>query len=419
MSEHDWTAPGSAQPEPQQPWPPPPPPAPAQGPAAPAPPPYPGAAPGSPPPGQGYPPPGGGYPPPGGAAYPPPGQGYPPPGAGPGGWQQGYVPVVELRPGIIPLRPLTLGDIYGAVMKTIRGNVAATVGLAFLTTLIAMVPSTALGAWFGSLADPGSDPSGDPYASDSTIALGTIGGYIPTIFIAFATIILTGFVAYVVGQGVLGRTVSAGETWDGTKGRLLAVIGGSLLTGFIQLVVFAAILAIPIVMLVVASNGDASLGAAVFLFIILLLVAIVASLFLWTRFSFVSASIVLERIGVLAGIRRSWQLTTGTPFWRVLGIRILTSILVGVVSQVLVVPISFGGMLGLIGTGNEGHLYLFQAVVAGLTGLLTGTITTPFSAGVDATLYVDQRIRREGLDVQLISAAQSGTTGPWSAAGQA
>ncbi len=413
MSEHDWTAPGSAQPEPQQPWPPPPPQVPQQQPAR-----LPGTP---PPPGVPYPPPGGAaYPPPAGAAYPPPGPGQPPPGgrpAGPGGWQQGYVPVAELRPGIIPLRPLTLGDIYGAVMKTIRGNVGATVGLAFLTTLIAMVPSTAVGAWLGALADPSSDAA-DPYANDSGFALGLVGGYIPSIFIAFATIILTGFIAYVVGQGVLGRKVSAGETWDGTKGRLLAVVGGSLLTGFIQLVVLLALLAIPIVMLVLASNGDASLAVAIVLFVVLLLAAVVASLFLWTRFSFVSASIVLERIGVIAGIGRSWRLTSGTPFWRVLGIRFLTTILVAVLGQILAFPISLIGSLALLGTGNETHVFLFQAVIAGLTGLITGTITTPFSAGVDAVLYVDQRIRREGLDVQLISAAQAGGT-PWPAAGQA
>ena len=58
---------------------------------------------------------------------------------------------LEFRPGIIPLRPLTLGDIYGAVTKAIRGNVAATMGLALITSLICLVPTTALGAWLASM----------------------------------------------------------------------------------------------------------------------------------------------------------------------------------------------------------------------------------------------------------------------------
>ena len=50
--------------------------------------------------------------------------------------------------------------------------------------------------------------------------------------------------------------------------------------------------------------------------------------------------------------------------------------------------------------------------------LISGALTTPFTAGVDALMAIDQRIRREGLDVQLIHAAQQGGPAPWpSAAG--
>ena len=78
-------------------------------------------------------------------ATPPPPPGYPPPPA-PGPRVAG----LEFRPGIIPLRPLTLGDLYGAVTKAIRGNVAATIGLAVVTSLVCLVPTTALGAWVAS-----------------------------------------------------------------------------------------------------------------------------------------------------------------------------------------------------------------------------------------------------------------------------
>jgi hypothetical protein len=305
-------------------------------------------------------------------------------------------------------------------MKTIRGNVGATIGLAFITTLILTVPSTALGAWVGSLADPGSDPYADPYASsaDSTFFLGTLSSYIPSLVIAFGSVILTGFVAYVVGQGVLGRRVKAGETWDGTKGRLLSVIGASLLTGFVELAVVGAIMAIPIVLLVTAANGNGSMGGPILLLVLGVVVAIAASLFLWTRFAFPTAAIVLERVGVIAGISRSWRLTSGGQYWRVLGMRFLTAILVSIAGQILAFPISLVAFAGAIGTDNAGHLFVFSAIIAGLTGLITGAITTPFTAGVDAVLYVDQRIRREGLDVHLIAAAQSGAAAPWPAAGQ-
>jgi hypothetical protein len=41
-----------------------------------------------------------------------------------------------------------------------------------------------------------------------------------------------------------------------------------------------------------------------------------------------------------------------------------------------------------------------------LSQIVVGAITTPFTSAVIALQYVDQRIRKEGLDVQLIAASQ-------------
>ena len=58
----------------------------------------------------------------------------------------------------------------------------------------------------------------------------------------------------------------------------------------------------------------------------------------------------------------------------------------------------------LVGTGS---------ILTEDPALLTGAQTTPFSAGVDALLYVDGRMRREGLDIQLIQSAQGAAAPPW------
>ena len=79
----------------------------------------------------------------------------------------------------------------------------------------------------------------------------------------------------------------------------------------------------PIAWLVAA--GDAQAAP-----IVLLVLAAIASvplyLFLWTRLAFVTAVIVLEERGVFSAFARSWRLTSGMPFWRILGIRLLTSL---------------------------------------------------------------------------------------------
>ena len=80
----------------------------------------------------GYPP---GYPPPGyygHPGYPPPGYGYPPSGY-PGAVAQ------PLKPGIIPLRPLTLSEIYNGAVAYVRMNPKATLGMTAIVVVAAQV----------------------------------------------------------------------------------------------------------------------------------------------------------------------------------------------------------------------------------------------------------------------------------------
>ena len=340
---------------------------------------------------------------------PPPG--YPVPPAGyaaphqPAGPRPPAYAGLEFRPGIIPLRPLGLGDIYGAVTKAVRGNVAATMGLALLTALACLIPFTALGAWVANQETLELD-------SEEFGLYGTIGSSLPTVGSLLASIALTGFLAYVIGQAVLGRKVGIGETWDGTKRRLPALAGAVVLTLVGAVAVIAAILGVPIALAV--SQGFN--GLTVMLLVLAVLLLVVAYLFLWTRTAFVTSVIVLEGRGAFNAFARSWRLTSGTPFWRILGIRLLTSIIVSTVAQVIVFPIALFGVFGIIALGGESQIFMWQAVLGGISGVISAVITTPFSAGVDALLTVDQRIRREGLDVQLIHTAQHGGPAPWPSA---
>jgi hypothetical protein len=392
MSEGPWVAPGSTPPPEQIP----------PEPSFPAP----GYA--APPPGYAAPPPGYAAPPPGYAA-PPPGYAAPPPGyrAAPPPGQPGLAGL-EFRPGIIPLRPLALGDLYGAVTKAIRGNVAATIGLAVITSLVCLVPTTALGAWIASRETLSID-------SESSGLYGAVGNYLPAIGSVVSSIALTGFLAYVIGQAVIGRKVGIGETWDGTKGRLLAIAGAVLLTIVGALLILAVFLGPPIAWLVAVGGVEAG---PILLLMLGGLASVLLYLWLWTRFAFVTAVIVLEGRGVMSAFARSWQLTSGMPFWRIFGIRLLTSVIVGFAANIITLPLTLAGVGLILALGDESRLFMWQAVITGLATLISGAITTPFSAGVDALMAIDQRIRREGLDVQLIHAAQSGGPAPWpSAAG--
>src|SRR6478672_6895073 len=62
----------------------------------------------------------------------------PPPPLPPPRYGYGYGPQVH-KPGVVPLRPLGLGDFFDGAFKTIRRNPRAMVGLAALVTTAFMV----------------------------------------------------------------------------------------------------------------------------------------------------------------------------------------------------------------------------------------------------------------------------------------
>ncbi len=394
MSDQPWVAPGS---EPTRPVPPPPPPPPgAPSAAPPAAPPV--AAPQGPPPG----------------AWPPPPPAGPPP-----------VPyrAVEFRPGIVPLRPLTLGDLYGGVLKAVRGNPAATIGLAALTSFVLLLPTTALGAFLAGVS--GTDALGTAFSGSDTLpdgyALSLVGQYLPGIGQLLAGILLAGFLAQVVGQAVLGRKVGMGEVWRATRGRVLPMVGVVLVTGaaFLLLLV-AAVLVCVVLVMAVDPQGGGGIAAVVLLVLLVVVVTVALLVLLWVRWSFATPAVVLERMGVFDSLSRSWELAGSPrrgPFWRIFGIRLLTAVIVGIASSMITFPISLALVAVVVasasGDVDPGTLAVAQTVVSGITALLTGALTTPFTAGVDALLYVDVRVRTEGLDIRLIQAAQGAAEPPW------
>ena len=376
-------------------------------------------------PGTGQPPPPPGWAPPtsGPAAFPPPGQGGPP-GTYPPAPAPAYTRM-DVRPGIVPLRPLTIGDLFGGVLKAVRGNPGATIGLATLTSLVFLVPTTALGAWVASLGSLGSlDESSSAGASETLpdgFGFALVGQYLPSIGQVFSAILLAGFLASVVAAAVLGRKVTAGRTWRATRGRLPHLVGAVLVAAGASLLLVLVCVGIPVGVIAYGeSAGGGNIGVYVLVGLVGLLALVAGSLYLSTVWAFATPSIVVERLGVLGGLRRSSGLVgppTRQPFWRILGLRLLTSLITGVAASVITFPIALVIILvaaALTLDDPTGDSFLVaQTIAQGVAGLLAGALITPFQAGVDALLYVDARIRREGLDVQLIQAAQGAAPPPW------
>jgi hypothetical protein len=177
----------------------------------------------------------------------------------------------------------------------------------------------------------------------------------------------------------------------------------------LDLVVVTLLLSVPVVLGVVVGLQAGS-GVGWLVGVPVGLLAIAAVVFVQVRyFQLAAPALVLERTGVVASLRRAGQLSRG-QFWRIFGILLLTGLVAGIVGQVISIPLALIGAIGpLVFPGTVGALMLVLSSY--LSQILVGSLTTPFTSAVTALQYVDQRIRKEGLDVELIAASQRGPTG--------
>jgi hypothetical protein len=340
--------------------------------------------------------------------------GYGQPGYGrPGGWTDAPAP------GGIPLRPLGLGDMLNGAVASARRNPAATFGLAAIVmTIYGIVSAIFQAVERSQLAKVGSTQqalqNGQVLSQQQVNnEIGAFfGGILPaaavTLVISFVlTSALAGMLSAVIGRGLLGQRVGLGDAWR--AGRVGPVIGASLLLLLIAIcvplpvVVVAVVLALlhltPVAILIGLLGGIASVWL---------------ELFLLVRLSLTLPALVLERISPVSAVKRSFELSRGSS-WRLFGIQLLTRFIVGVASIVLSIPFTLvGGALGgsgsLFSVGTKATLA--SVIIIAIGGIVASTVTAPINAGVVVLLYTDLRMRREGLDLALRTAAQgNGLTG--------
>ncbi|GII82760.1 hypothetical protein Ssi03_07500 [Sphaerisporangium siamense] len=313
-------------------------------------------------------------------------------------------PPAAPRPGIIPLRPLGLGDILDGTIKLIRSNPKATLGLSAIAAAIGTLP-LAIGQaiYFNALGGVLADPSSLGYGSDAPVG-GVIaqagGGVLSYIMQFFLVTMLTGVLTRILGRAVFGGRITIGEAWRLTRPRLPALLGLALLTALIVM----APLAIVVVLLVALATAGASLEAVVFAGLILGLGYLVYAVIMTTRLALAPAAVVLEGRGVTEAIRRSWGLVRGA-FWRTLGILVLTMILTMLIGGILSVPVNVLTMLVAF-TGRDTLIAtVLTTILLIIGGILTSMITYPLQAGVNGLLYTDRRMRAEAFDLVLRTAA--------------
>ena len=259
-------------------------------------------------------------------------------------------------PAPVVMRPMTVADVLDGSIAVIKAAPRVMIGIAAAI----LVPLELVSAWVqrDSLADRGlsgaiSAATSSNNSSDVRVDAATIGLFVLS---GIALALVTGGVAAVLRGWLSESTPTAGDALRASLRHAPALIAAWLLVHVVE--------------------GVAALA-------LLLPLVLVMPMFLVT-----SPAIVFERIGPWNGVRRSWRLAR-TRYSAVLG----ATLLIAVVSIVLTVALS--------GLALIFEFWSYGWVIDAVCRAASGLITLPFVGAATTLVYLDTRIRAEGLDLEL------------------
>ena len=322
------------------------------------------------------------------------------------------------KPGIIPLRPLTLTDLFSGSFSALRKNPSVLFGFTIIVmTVVALLSlaGTMLPLFsFTSLMSNDLDPQASSKAlldSAYLSVVSTIVGYIALLAGSFlAGTVLDGVLSVAVSQLVIGKKITFKQSWALVKPRLWSMLGASFLS---MLAVGSPLLVLVILffMSLYSWPGSDAFFSLFGLLLALALPVVLVSYVISIRFLYAPICAVLEEKGPIEAVKRSWALTSGS-FWVTLGRVILINVVVGFIAGMIVQIIGIIAvivMFTILGDpsspSNVWSTIILYGVISALQ-MLAYSLVVPILAAYQTLMYVDEKIRKENFAPLLAHASQ-------------
>lgn len=321
----------------------------------------------------------------------------------PPGWGPPPSRAYEPRPGVVPLRPLGIGEIIDGAISTMRRHWKLQLGLsAAVVTAVSVLQAGALYLLYRNTAGLQSGEFSGPDAEAGVAA--NVAQVVTLLIGQLAQMVLLGILVFVVSRAVLGEDVTPRQAWQTVQPHLWQLIGLSVLI----MALMGVLVGVPALIAVAVAASGAPTGASITVAVIGELVAVPAAIWLWVRLGVAAPALVLEKVGIRAAMSRSARLVRRS-WWRVLGVLLLSTVISTILGGIIQTPFTFGTIFAGWNLDGAEPPGVWFYVLTTLGTAIAGTITYPFTAGVAALLYIDLRMRREALDLILVRAARAAT----------
>ena len=318
------------------------------------------------------------------------------------GWQS--------KPGIIPLRPLTIGDLFSGSFEAIRSNPKVLFGFTIVIMLIvSLVASASLllsGIGFESSLGAANDPQATHQSATeeaNALLMQVFSALVRWIATLAGTSILTGMLAATVSQLMVGKKLTIGEAWTMTRKRIGSLIGSFLLTNIIAMAPIIVWFFAFFGSFIAVAEGGEDMWWIMVICLLLIIPAFIVAVFLQVKMMFAPICAVLEEIGPIDSLKRSWSLVKG-EFWPALGRLMLMNLVIGFIGGFIGIAIGLvAGLVTLAVTSDPAS----PAGLAITTFFVTiaSSLLLPFSASFETLMYTDLRIRKENFAAVLAQAS--------------
>ena len=256
------------------------------------------------------------------------------------------------------LGPRNFGDILGETFRIYGRNFLKLLAIAAIVEVILWVVGTILGF---SLWQP---------IYMYIMSGGNIGFLAPLIVMGIILLVsyivayplMIGALIHAVSEQYLRQTLSVGQAYGFAWRRFGAILGAWILA----FLAVAGIIAICISVVTFSWVGW-----------ICIVVGSVAAIYLMVGWIFLCQAALLEGLGPIAALSRSWALVKGN-WWRVFGIMLVVGI----------IAVAIGAILGII------------PVVGGIIGSI---LVAPITITSATLLYYDLRVRKEGYSLEALA----------------
>lgn len=229
-------------------------------------------------------------------------------------------------------------------------------------------------------------------------------------------IVLGGATRNLVAHLLWGEPVSVRTTYRNVRARFAALLGATLLVGL--LILIFAILAVIVLYIVflfalLATFAFAQVAAwlAAVVGVLGTLLAIACALwvffFLAGRFAYVPQAMMVEGKGVFDSISRSTQLASGNVR-RLAAMTIFTTFATYSTLMILLIPLGWYGYLNGISPWNSEQWPAWYTIGYSVLLQSSSILLMPVWLLGLSLLYVDERVRHEGYDVELMASRQLG-----------